>query len=129
MVAAVIVTDPSPSETQKLGLRRLAGTILGALFGVVASVTLGDNAWTVGLTILCVILVCYLLNNKDAAKIAAVVAGIVILGHGNSPWIYAFHRFVETSLGIMVAVILSWAFPKLISFIPVKFRGWLGEAY
>ena len=127
MVAAVIVTDPSPSETQKLGLRRLAGTVLGALFGAVASIALGDKAWTVGLSILGVILVCYLLKLQDAAKIAAVVSGIVILGHGDSPWVYAFHRLLETSLGIVVAVAISWVFPKMISFFPQGIQEWLGE--
>lgn len=127
MVAAVIVTELSPMETQKLGLRRLAGTVIGALFGVVASVTFGDNAWTVGLTVLGAILVCYLSRLKDAAKIAAVVSGIVILGHGDSPWLYAFHRFIETSLGIVIAVVLSWVLTKVIPLFPAGFRQWLGE--
>jgi len=127
MVAAVIVTELSLSETQKLGLRRLAGTVMGALFGVAASITLGDNAWAVGFTVLFVILACYLLRLKDAAKIAAVVSGIVILGHGDSPWLYAFHRFIETSSGIVIAVALSWVLMKFIPLFLVRFHEWLGE--
>ena len=113
LIAAVIVTDLSPSRTTKLGLQRLVATVAGASCGAVAGTVLGASAWAIGLSIFVAMAICHLLRVSDGAKVAGYICGIVMLAHGAHPWSYAFFRLIETSLGIGVAWLLSLV-PRLI---------------
>jgi uncharacterized membrane protein YgaE (UPF0421/DUF939 family) len=113
MIAAVIVTDLAAVETRRLGMPRLAGTVAGAAVGVVLSPLLPSNAGAVALGITLAMLLSQLMRFPEAAKLSGYVCGIVLLDHGDQPWTYAVDRFVETVLGIGIAIMVSFV-PKLI---------------
>jgi uncharacterized membrane protein YgaE (UPF0421/DUF939 family) len=113
LVAAVIVTDLSPAATRRLGLQRLAGTVLGATTGGALSQLLPPGAWAIGLAILTAMLLGELLHLEGGARMTGYVCGIVVLEHGSHPWSYALDRTIETVLGIAVALAVS-AVPKLV---------------
>jgi uncharacterized membrane protein YgaE (UPF0421/DUF939 family) len=112
-IAAVIVTDLLPSQTRQLGLKRIVATVVGAVCGAVLSPLLPPDPWAIGLGVLAAMLLSNLLHADDGAKVAGYICGIVLLDHGAEPWSYAFYRFVETMLGIVVALSISMV-PKLI---------------
>jgi uncharacterized membrane protein YgaE (UPF0421/DUF939 family) len=114
LIAAVIVTDLSPSQTRQLGLRRTVATVVGAVCGAALSTLLPPDPWIIGLGVLAAMLLSKLLHADDGAKVAGYICGIVLLEHSAVPWSYAFYRFVETMLGIVVAGLISMV-PKLIS--------------
>jgi len=58
-------------------------------------------------------LLSHLLHLRDAAKVAGYVCGVVLFSHGDHPWFYAFHRTIETALGIGMAILVSLV-PKLL---------------
>jgi len=112
VVAAVIVTDVSSERTQKSGVQRLLGTALGALAGPLFVMAFGDSIWAMGLSIVTMIFGCYVVGYIEAAKLAGYVAGLVVLDHASAPWPYARDRFVETSLGIVLAIVMSLLIPE-----------------
>jgi uncharacterized membrane protein YgaE (UPF0421/DUF939 family) len=112
-LAAVIVTDLSPSRTRELGLRRLVATVVGTGIGAMLSQVFAPGPWALGLGVLIAMLGCSFVYLQDAAKVAGYICGIVLLAHGAQAWSYAFFRLIETVLGIGVATLISYV-PKLL---------------
>lgn len=113
-IAAILVTDLDPAMSRRLGLRRLGATVIGACLGAVLTGLLPSNAWTIGLGALAAMLASQLLRAEDGARVAGYICGLVLLEHSFEPWTYAFHRFLETALGIIAAWAVSYV-PKLIN--------------
>jgi uncharacterized membrane protein YgaE (UPF0421/DUF939 family) len=113
LIGAIIVTDLSPAETRQLGLRRLAGSVVGAAVGAGMSYFLPPALWAIVISVFVAMFLCYLLKLQGAAKLSGVVCGIVMLGYSDHPWSYGFFRLIETILGIGMAVLVSLV-PKLI---------------
>ena len=113
MISAVVVTDLKASETWKLGLPRLAGTVLGASLGVLTCAVLRPSAWETGVAIMAAMFLSHLLRLRNSAKVTGYVCGIVLIAYGEHPWSYALHRTIETALGIGMAMLVSLV-PKLL---------------
>ena len=73
---------------------------------------MGDSLLVVGVAIATLIFVCYVVGYTEAAKLAGYVAGLVVLDHSAEAWNYARDRFVETSLGIVLAIVVSLLIPE-----------------
>jgi uncharacterized membrane protein YgaE (UPF0421/DUF939 family) len=112
-IAAVIVTDLSSAQCQRLGLRRILATVVGAVCGAALSQLLGPGPAAVGTAVVVAMLAGGLLGAGDGARVAGYICGIVVLDHAAEPWLYASQRFVETILGVSVAWGISFV-PRLI---------------
>ena len=112
-IAAVIVTDRSPLISRKLGLTRIASTIIGAVTGATLSWIAGPGVLSLGISVLIAILACQALRISEGAKVAGYICGLILIEHRGEPWLYAFDRFIETLFGVIVAWGVS-AVPHLI---------------
>ena len=112
-LAAVIVTDLAPSRSKRLALHRIAATALGALCGAALTLVLPAGPLAIGVSILIAMLVCQVVQVPDDAKVAGFICGIIVFEHSAEPWLNAWFRFVETMLGVIVALGVSYV-PKLI---------------
>jgi uncharacterized membrane protein YgaE (UPF0421/DUF939 family) len=112
-VAAVIVTELSPIATRELGRTRFVATLVGAVCGSVLTHVVEPVPWSLGLGIYAAMQLAHFVGAASGAKVAGYVSGVVILTHSGDAWTYAFHRVVETALGIAVAWLLSFV-PKLL---------------
>ncbi len=113
LLAAIIVTDFSAAKTRELGLQRIVATVVGAVCGAVLDLLLRPSAWAIGVGVLLAMLICHISSVRGGAKVAGYVCGIVMLAHGAEPWSYALFRLLETTLGIVVAWLISLV-PRLI---------------
>ncbi len=113
LITALLVTDLSPTKTRQLALSNLAGSVLGAVVGAVCITFLPSAAWSIGLGIFIALFLSHLLHLQEAAKITALVCVIVMLYHGDRPWLFSLYRLVETALGIGIAVLASFV-PKVL---------------
>jgi uncharacterized membrane protein YgaE (UPF0421/DUF939 family) len=111
---STIVILLSTINPMTLGWQRFAGTALGAALGALIATFFGPNWAVYGVGIFVCGLLCSLLRVGSAYRFAAITLTIVLLiAHQRSPWIVAMHRFVEVSLGIAVALLVTmvWRAP------------------
>ena len=95
--------------------QRFVGTAIGAALGALIATYFPVN-WEVYFAAIffCGIL-CAILRIKESYRIAAITLSIVLLiTHGSPPWMVALHRFIEVSIGIAVALLITtiWKVPQ-----------------
>lgn len=109
IVILLSVTDPLA-----LAWQRFVGTALGAALGALIATFLPMNWIVYGAGILVCGILSALLRLGSAYRFAAITLTIVLLvAHARPPWVVAYHRFVEVSLGIAVALLVTvaWRLP------------------
>src|SRR5258708_3148153 len=97
-----------------LAWQRFAGTALGAALGAAIATFLSPSWIVYGAGIFVCGILCSLLRLSSAYRFAAITLSVVLLiTHQRPPWIVAIHRFVEVSLGITVALLVTavWKVP------------------
>lgn len=108
-ISTIIIMQSSVQPFQG-AWRRFVGTALGAVLGAGIASYIGRTAIVYGLGIfVCGILAAFA-RAWSAYRVAAITFTIVVLISRGSAWVFAWHRFLEVSLGIAVALItlLVW---------------------
>jgi hypothetical protein len=113
LIAAVIVTDRDPAETRRLAIRRVISTAIGAVCGVALAQILGQSAWESVIAIFIAMMLSIVVTQLGDPKIAAYLCALIVINYSDNPFHYAFYRFIETVLGIVVAWAIS-LIPRLI---------------
>ncbi len=108
--AIVVVQSTIPPLT--LGWQRFVGTALGAVLGAALATFLPDNAPVYALGIFLCGMVSWSFRVASAYRFAAITLSIVLLiNRGRPPWVVAWHRFLEVSVGIAVALVVTTLWP------------------
>lgn len=111
--AIVVIQSTIPPRT--LGWQRFVGTALGAVVGAVLATFFPSNTLVYGVGILLCGMLAWYMRIVGAYRFAAITLSIVLLIPSMAaPWIVAWHRFLEVSLGIAVALVMTivWPLPK-----------------
>ena len=110
-ISAIVILH-STIDPLTLAWQRFAGTALGAALGALIAAYLHPNWIVYGAGIYVCGIPCALLRMDSAYRFAAITLTIVLLvAHVRPPWIVAAHRFVEVSLGIAVALVVTVVWP------------------
>lgn len=108
-ITAIVVMQSTLGAALTASGQRFVGTALGAIMGGVLATFCGANviAFAAGLFVCGLICALFRLH-WNAYRFAGVTLAIVMLVSGpRSPVILAFHRFLEVSIGIAVALVLA----------------------
>ena len=121
-ITTIVVMQSTLGGAWKASRQRFAGTTMGAVAGGLAASYFGPNLPAYAVAIAATGFVCLALHlDRTAYRFSGITIAIVMLiAHPQSAWVIAVHRFVEVSLGIAVALILSAAWPERVPVAPVS---------
>jgi uncharacterized membrane protein YgaE (UPF0421/DUF939 family) len=111
-ISAVVIIQ-STIDPRTVAWQRFAGTGLGAALGALIATFFPSSALVYAAAIFFCGALCALLRLRSAYRFAAITLSIILLvAHEHPAWIVAWHRFVEVSLGIAVALALAEVWPS-----------------
>ena len=113
-ISAIVVMGSDSAVTLASSRDRLIGTAIGALLGWGTFYAWHGHSMIYGVAVLVCLLACSLLEFDKAGRLAAVAVTIVVLIHyEGGPGHTAISRFLEVSLGIVVALAVTvLVFPR-----------------
>jgi uncharacterized membrane protein YgaE (UPF0421/DUF939 family) len=107
-VSAIVVMQSENAVTFASCRDRLLGTAVGALIGWGIAHTWRGHYVVYGVGVLLCLLICSLFEYEKAGRLAAVALTIIVLIHiDHGPRQAALARFLEVSLGIVVALAVT----------------------
>lgn len=109
VIAAIISMESSITSSFKAGRNRLAGTLVGALTGLLFATLQPGNALLCGLGTIVLIYVCEKFHWNNSITIAGIVfIAIMVNLDGRSPVLYGLNRILDTTIGISVALLINY---------------------
>ena len=113
-IATLVVMQSSLGATLTLSIERIMATALGASVGALESNYFGANLITFSVAIFLIGLISYGFRlEKTAYRYASVTLAIIVLVPRSNPaWMIALHRFIEVSVGIVVALCVVAVWPE-----------------
>ena len=113
-IATLVVMQSTLGATLLISIERIAATALGALVGALLASYFTGNLLVFAAAVFVLGLVCAAFRmEKSAYRYASVTLAIIVLiQRSNAAWIVALHRFLEVSVGILVALALAAIWPE-----------------
>jgi uncharacterized membrane protein YgaE (UPF0421/DUF939 family) len=106
----VVILSTIPPRT--LAWQRFVGTAIGAALAALIATFFQPNWIVYGIGLFLCGIVCAVFRVSAAYRFAAIALTIVLLiAHSAPPWTVALHRFIEVSLGIAVALVVTLVWP------------------
>ena len=113
-ITALIVMQSTFGAALSISAQRFVGTAVGALLGAPAATYFQGNIIAYGVLVFVIGLVCAVLHvERVAYRYASITLAIIMLiPRVVNPWIIAASRFIEVSLGIVVALAIVSIWPE-----------------
>ena len=113
-IATLVVMQSTLGATLTLSIERIAATAVGASVGALAANYFRVNLVAYAVAIFLVGLLSFAFRlEKTAYRYASVTLTIIVLiPRSEAPWATALHRFIEVSVGIIVALAVVALWPE-----------------
>jgi uncharacterized membrane protein YgaE (UPF0421/DUF939 family) len=102
---STIIIMQSSIQPVKGAWQRFVGTALGAALGAAIASYVGRSATVYAVGIFVCGILAAVSRSWSAYRVAAITFSIVVLISRGPAWVFAWHRFLEVSLGIAVALV------------------------
>jgi uncharacterized membrane protein YccC len=112
VISAVIVMQSNLGRSIGAGISRLLGTAVGALVGTAVLWLMGSHLLAVFIAVTLTISICNITPLRESQRLAGVTAVIVMLVREESVWRAGVARFNDVALGIVIALLVSLAWPS-----------------
>src|SRR5436853_6588990 len=113
-IATLVVMQSTLGATLTLSIERIVATAVGASVGAVESNYFGANliAFALAIVLIGLLSIAFRLE-KTAYRYASITLAIIVLIPRSAPaWTIALHRFLEVSVGIIVALAVVAVWPE-----------------
>ena len=113
-IATLVVMQSTLGATLTLSIARIVATAVGASIGAFEINYFGANlvAFALAIFLIGLLSIAFRLE-KTAYRYASITLAIVVLiPRSNPPWSVALHRFLEVSVGIIVALAIVALWPE-----------------
>lgn len=107
VIAVVVAMQPTFGKGMVAGSQRVIVTGIGAIYAVLLINTLGGTPFTLALGIFLIILTCTYLGFSQGYVTGCILLSLAIMAHSGQPNAYIWGRFLETLIGVIVALVLS----------------------
>jgi uncharacterized membrane protein YccC len=113
-ITTIVITQSSLGAAWQVSWQRFVGSLVGAVLGAVVASFFDPRALVFGACVFVLGLLCAAVRtDHNAYRFGGVTLAIVLLlPRVRSPWITAFHRSAEVSIGIGVALIFALLWPE-----------------
>jgi uncharacterized membrane protein YgaE (UPF0421/DUF939 family) len=113
-IATLVVMQSTLGATITLSIERIVATAVGASIGAIEANYFGSNLIAFAVAIILIGLLSKVFRlEKTAYRYASITLAIIILiPRSNPAWIVALHRFMEVSMGILVALAVVALWPE-----------------
>lgn len=113
-IATLVVMQSTVGATLTLSIERIVATAVGASVGALEANYFGANlvAFAIAIFLVGLLSIAFRLE-KTAYRYASVTVTIIVLiPRSAAPWSIALHRFIEVSVGIIVALAVVALWPE-----------------
>src|ERR1700693_1921290 len=113
-ITTILVTQSALGAAWEVSWQRFVGTLVGAVLGGIVASYFEPTALVFGICVFVLGLLCAALRTDRSAYRfgGGTLAIVLLLPHVRSPWIAAFHRSAEVSIGIGVALMFAVVWPE-----------------
>ena len=113
-IATLVVMQSTLGATLTLSLERIVATAVGASVGALEANFFGSNLVVFAVAIFLTGLLSFAFRlEKTAYRYASITLAIIVLiPRSAAPWMIALHRFIEVSVGIVVALAVVAVWPE-----------------
>ena len=113
-ITTLVVVQSTLGAARTVSVQRLIGTALGAALGALSASYFGSNLEAFGAGVLLLGLICAAMHiDRGAYRFAGItLAMVMLIVRAQPPWVIAWHRSIEVSLGVVVGLILTAIWPE-----------------
>ncbi|MEX2304576.1 MAG: FUSC family protein [Waddliaceae bacterium] len=111
VLSTFVVLQAHLGGTYQKAWERFLGTLTGSFMGALFTSLFGTTPLALGIGIVLTIITLSLFNLKDSIRIACLSVSVVTILRGLNPevsaWTFGLFRFLDSTLGILIAVVVA----------------------